>query len=194
MRPLIALLLILMPVLAGCDRQSVGNGQATPTPETNASAAAGSESASPYPGLDRSHRGEAAPDIAFLDPGDKQVSLADFRGKPLILNLWATWCAPCVKEMPTLDVLASQLGDKAQVVVLAQEPTDGREKVGAFFKKAGFKYLQPYLDADAAFSLGLGLNLPTTIAYDSMGRELWRLSGTMDWAGPDARALIDEAR
>lgn len=194
MRPLIALLLILAPVLAGCDRQSVGNGQAAPAGEPDAAAEAAGESAGSHAGLDRSHRGEAAPDIAFRDPRGKKVTLADFRGKPLVLNLWATWCAPCIKEMPTLDALAGQLGDKAQVLVLAQEPIDGREKVSAFFKKAGFKHLQPYLDAEAAFSLGLGLNLPTTIAYDSMGRELWRLSGTMDWAGPDARALIDEAR
>ncbi|WP_346770447.1 TlpA disulfide reductase family protein [Sphingomonas sp. AOB5] len=142
--------------------------------------------------LDRSHKGEAAPAIAFTTPGGAKGSMADFRGKPVLLNLWATWCVPCVKEMPTLDALAVSLGDKAQVVVLSQD-LDGAAKVTPFFEKAKFQKLQPYLDSDAAFSLSMAINLPTTILYDSNGKEVWRMLGGMDWTGQTARELVAEA-
>ncbi|WP_448662903.1 TlpA family protein disulfide reductase [Sphingomonas sp. CJ20] len=143
--------------------------------------------------MDRSHKGEAAPTIAFVDPSGAKVTLATFAGKPVLLNLWATWCAPCVKEMPTLDALAVQQAGKVQVVPLSQD-FGGAEKVAPYFAKAGFKALKPYLDADAAFSTTMALNLPTTILYDSAGKEVWRVAGDMDWTGAQAAALIAEAQ
>lgn len=194
MRPVIALLLAAA-LIGGCDRQSDNNRQAS---ETNA---ATSLAAAPVNEtvvveeigtLDRKQKGEAAPDIKFKAPDGSDITLASFKGKPVLLNLWATWCGPCVKEMPTLDALSEQLDGKVTVLVLSQD-LEGREKVDPFFAKSNFKRLQPYLDQNAAFSLGLGINLPTTILYDSNGKEVWRMLGGMDWTGETAKELIAEA-
>jgi thiol-disulfide isomerase/thioredoxin len=183
----------------GCDRKSPATQQANESASLSAPA--------PAPGtgpandavveevigtLDRSHKGEAAPATAFESPAGAPVTIAGFAGKPVLLNLWATWCVPCVKEMPTLDALAVSLGDGVQVLVVSQD-LDGARKVDPFFQKAGFQRLQPYLDKSAGLSIALGANLPTTILYDSGGREVWRMLGGMDWTGETARELIAEA-
>lgn len=196
MRPVIALLLLAALGIGGCDRQSSPGSQANETigtPAANAAEENATVEAEVIGTLDRSHRGESAPTIQFETPGGAKGSLADFRGKPVLLNLWATWCVPCVKEMPTLDALAVSLGDKAQVVVLSQD-LDGATKVTPFFQKAKFRKLLPYLDTQAEFSLSMGVNLPTTILYDSNGKEVWRMLGGMDWTGKTARELIAEAK
>lgn len=185
MRSTIALLLVAASLIGGCDRQSAPQQQAQ-----------GANVATPAPvapdKLDRSHKGEAAPAFAFADAGGAKRTLADFRGKPVLLNLWATWCAPCVKEMPTLDALAVRAGDRLQVVTVSQdfEPA----KVAPFFAERKFRKLQPFIDAETAFSTQMGVNLPATILYDSQGREVWRMLGDTDWAGEAAARLIAEAR
>ena len=194
MRPVIPFLLLAALAIGGCDKQSTAGSQANETIETPAANdAAGNEA---FAGeeigtLDRKHAGETAPALAFQGPNGAKTSLADFRGKPVLLNLWATWCAPCVKEMPTLDALSVTLGDSVTVLVLAE---DSAAKVDPFFQKAGFKRLQPFIDENSQVSLTMGLNLPTTILYDSNGREVWRMLGSMDWTGPTARELIAEAK
>ena len=187
MRSTIALLLVAAGLIGGCDRQSGPQQQAE-----GANAAAPASSAS-LDKIDRSHKGEAAPAFPFVDAGGKQRTLADFRGKPVLLNLWATWCAPCIKEMPTLDALAVREGDSLQVLTISQDGSESG-KVTEFFAKAKFRKLQPYIDSEMAFSLQLGLNLPATILYDSAGREVWRRMGDTDWAGDAAAKLIAEAR
>jgi thiol-disulfide isomerase/thioredoxin len=186
LRSTIALLLVAAGLIGGCDRQSGPTQQAE-----GANVAAAAPVA--IDKVDRSHKGEAAPDFAFVDGTGAKKTLADFRGKPVLLNLWATWCAPCVKEMPTLDALAMRAGDALQVLTISQDGQDPT-KVAPFFAKAKFRKLQPYIDADMAFSVQLGLNLPATILYDSAGREVWRRSGDTDWAGDAAAKLIAEAR
>ncbi len=185
MRSEIALLLLSATVISGCDRQSQAPQQANES-VANATAPA------PGPNIDRGHKGEAAPTTPFLNPNGAKVTLASFRGKPVLLNLWATWCAPCVKEMPTLDALAVARGDALKVLVVSQD-IEGAAKVTPFFAQAKFKALEPYLDPETGFSLGLGLNLPTTILFDAAGREVWRVTGGMEWDGPQAAALIAEA-
>ncbi len=198
-RPLIALLLVAGLVAGGCDRQS-------PKPEQAATAAQAPNSAAPAPAangaekivhetigtLDRSHMGEAAPAVAFTGPDGKAVKIADFKGKPVLLNLWATWCAPCVAEMPTLDTLAGTLDGKVRVLTVSQD-LEGADKVGPFFAKLHFAHLQPWLDKDAGLSLAYQANLPTTILFDSTGHEVWRMAGGMDWTGGAAADLIAEA-
>ena len=192
-RPLILLLLIIPMMTSGCDRQSAAPEQANaaaplaaPTPaETTVRETIGT--------LDRSHKGEAAAPLPFMDPIGKVVTLASFAGKPVLLNLWATWCAPCVAEMPTLDRLAGSLGGKATVLAVSQD-LEGAAKVDPFFKNAAFKHLQPYRDPQAALSTGYQANLPTTILYDSTGHEVWRMAGGMDWTGSKAAELIAEAK
>ncbi|RYE01404.1 MAG: TlpA family protein disulfide reductase, partial [Sphingomonadales bacterium] len=159
LRPTIVILLSAALAIGGCDRQSGAPGQANeslPASNTAASADKGT--------LDRSHKGEAAPAIPFTDPSGKRITLADFAGKPVLLNLWATWCAPCVHEMPTLDALAVAKGDALHVVTISQD-LKGAEIVAPFFEKAKFQKLRPYLDTDIAWSMTLGANLPMTILY-----------------------------
>jgi thiol-disulfide isomerase/thioredoxin len=143
--------------------------------------------------LDRSHAGTPAPGAWFKDPHDDPASFEDFRGKPLLVNLWATWCAPCVAEMPTLDALAGREGDRLRVLALSED-LDGRAKVETFFAARDFANLEPYLDPQLEIMAALGVStLPTTILYDSAGRELWRVTGIEDWESERAAALIGEA-
>ena len=144
-------------------------------------------------GLDRSHAGSAAPKLLFQDPAGEPASIADFKGKPVLLNLWATWCAPCVAEMPTLDALAAR--DKEIEVLTVSQDFDGQEKVDAFFAGRNFRMLEPYIDPELSLMTQLKIStLPTTILYDAEGREVWRMTGMEDWQGPRAAALIAEAK
>ncbi len=190
MRSTIALLLVAAGLIGGCDRQS-GPQQQAEGANVAADAAAPAAPAA-LDKLDRSHKGEAAPAFPFVDAAGKQRTLADFRGKPVLFNLWATWCAPCVKEMPTLDALAVREGDRLQVVTVSQDFDPA--KVAPFFAERKFRKLQPYIDAETVFATKLGVNLPTTILYDSAGREVWRKQGDSDWAGEAAAKAIAEAR
>jgi thiol-disulfide isomerase/thioredoxin len=142
--------------------------------------------------LDRSFAGTPAPRSIFQDPAGEAITLADFRGKPLLVNLWATWCPPCVAEMPTLDALA---GARPDLQVLAvSEDLNGKDKVDAFFAQRQFSKLQPYLDPELSLMLELRVStLPTTILYDASGREVWRMTGMEDWEGERAAELINEA-
>lgn len=194
MRSAISLLLLGTLAIAGCDKRSGPAQQANETiPAANAaSEAAPAAAVADKGGVDRSHKGEAMREYAFVDPAGKRTNLSAYKGKPVLLNLWATWCIPCRAEMPTLDALAGQKGDALRVITLSQD-FKGREVVDPYFAKAGFKHLQPWTDTDAAFSIGLEVNLPTTILFDSAGKEVWRVSGEMDWAGAKAAALLAEA-
>lgn len=198
-RPLIVILLMMPLLTGGCDRQSNAPEQANAAtsaalpdgvPTEAARSPAGPEAMGV---LDRSHKGEAASDLQFIDPAGKPVTIASFAGKPVLLNLWATWCAPCVAEMPTLDGLADRLDGQLTVLAVSQD-LEGAAKVDPFFRNAQFKRLQPYRDPQAALSIAYQANLPTTILFDSQGREVWRMLGGVNWAGDTATALVDEAR
>lgn len=143
--------------------------------------------------VDISHAGKDAPAIPFEGPDGGPATLASFRGKPLIVNLWATWCAPCVKEMPTLDELAVREKDRIQLIVVSMD-MGGRREVDPYFAKAKFKALLPYLDKQNVLMEALASDtLPTTIFYDAAGKEQWRVRGSMDWAGERAKTLIEGA-
>lgn len=128
------------------------------------------------------------PDVAFQHPDGRPARLADFRGRPVLLNLWATWCAPCIAELPTLNAVAATPG----LTVLAVSQDTQPEKVAPFLAQRGLKALQPYRDPRLALSVALAANLPTTVFYGADGRERWRLTGGFDWAGAPARALLAE--
>ena len=203
LRPLILCLLMVPLIVGGCDRQSSAPEQANAPKQINTDAAMPDEVSAPSGAgtgaskamgvLDRQHHGEAASTLQFIDPAGKPVRLADFAGKPVLLNLWATWCAPCVAEMPTLDALAARLGGKVTVLAVSQD-LEGAAKVDPFFKNAQFRALKPYRDPQAALSIAYQANLPTTILYDASGHEVWRMLGGMDWTGPQAAALVAEAK
>lgn len=156
--------------------------------------AAPAKPAAPREGaVDRSHAGEPAPSFTVQDAKGTYVALSSFAGKPVLLNLWATWCAPCVKELPALDALAGTLGPQVTVLAVSQDQ-EGMAKVGPFLAQGGYKHLKPMLDTDAKISLGFKANLPTTIMFDSQGREVWRVAGGRDWTDAESRALVAEAR
>jgi len=153
---------------------------------------AGPKEAAPTGRLDRSHAGSRAPATAFENPDGDPARLADFRGKPLLVNLWATWCGPCIVEMPTLDALAAREGERLQVLTISED-LDGRDRVEAFFAKQGYRHLETWLDPQMALMPALKVDtLPTTILYDARGREVWRVVGMEDWQSGRAAVLIKE--
>ena len=138
--------------------------------------------------IDRSHKGEVAPAVSFGDAQDKPTTIASFKGKPVLVNLWATWCGPCVAEMPTLEKAAATF----HIAAISQDKDRGT--VAAYFAKKGFTRLQPYLDSKVGLSIAFNASLPTSILYDSTGHEVWRMVGGMDWTTPSAQALLAEAK
>lgn len=161
-------------------------------PTTSETVAEASEPGAP--GLDRSQRGKPAPAAAFKDPAGAEVTLAQFRGRPLLVNLWASWCVPCVKELPTLDRLAAGGGKSGLKVLAVSQDMGPHASVTAFLAKHRIARLEPYQDPAMALSGALGAQiLPTTILYDRDGRELWRFVGDLDWNGPEAARLLAEA-
>jgi thiol-disulfide isomerase/thioredoxin len=142
--------------------------------------------------VDRSRAGMNAPDTKFQDPDGEAASLTEFRGTPVLLNLWATWCAPCVKELPTLDALGQREGKRLEVLTVSQD-MEGRAKVEAFLAAGKFRTLEAWLDPEMALMAELGVStLPTTIFYDASGREVWRVAGDKDWSGAEAAKLLAE--
>jgi thiol-disulfide isomerase/thioredoxin len=183
MRPIFLALL----VLGGCGQSSESD-QALP----DQPGWAGPKPSAPTGRLDRSHAGQAAPATAFEDPDGAKAALADFRGRPLLVNLWATWCAPCVAEMPTLDALAARESRRLKVLTVSQD-LNGRDRVEAFFAKQGYRNLETWLDPNMALMGALEVDtLPTTILYDSQGREVWRMVGMEDWDSGRAALLLKE--
>lgn len=132
------------------------------------------------------------PNLQFQDASGKQRSLGDFRGKVVLLNIWATWCAPCREEMPALDRLQATLGGPAFEVVALSIDQQGPQVVRRFFDGVGIKSLQPYIDptAQAAFKLAT-VGVPATLLIDRSGREVWRRVGPAKW---DAAEMVEDLR
>jgi thiol-disulfide isomerase/thioredoxin len=132
----------------------------------------------------------AVPDMAFLT-ADGETSLAAFRGKVVVLNFWATWCAPCVREMPSLDRLQVMLGGDDFAVVALSEDRGGMPLVVRFYDKYGLENLARYLDPMGRAAAALGVvGMPTTLVIDAEGREIGRIVGPAEWDSPAALALI----
>lgn len=132
-----------------------------------------------------------APEVAFADDGGKVVRFADFRGKVVLLNLWATWCVPCVKEMPALDRLQAALGAEGLEVIALSQDRDGVPAVVRFYEKYDFGNLAIYVDPKAAVATSLKIGvLPTSLLIDREGRLVGQLVGAAEWDAPEAQALI----
>ncbi|SDO30999.1 Thiol-disulfide isomerase or thioredoxin [Filomicrobium insigne] len=130
-------------------------------------------------------------DVSFKDGTGQSLTLADFKGKTILLNLWATWCAPCREETPALDRLQNQLGsDKFEVVALSVD-RGGAEKSQQFLDKINVQSLTLYVDEKAGSSSVLKvIGMPTTLLIDADGREIGRLVGPAEWDSADAVRLI----
>src|SRR5690606_15475352 len=174
-------------VVAGCDRQS-----AEPAQQEEIAEPAGDAELTGK--LDRSFAGEPMPEGELLDPSGGRLTLAELTGKPTLVNLWATWCAPCVIEMPLLDRLAGELGDSVRVLTISED-MNGAEAVGPFFAERNFAHLPQWMDPqnDLAIAYGGGAALPLTVLYDAEGKEVWRGMGGYHWDSAEARELIAEA-
>ena len=188
---LIALSSIVL--LAACDTATEADTQS----ETDIAAPiAGDDGPPPLPGqIDRARAGSQLPEFSFQDPQGNTLDSADLKGTPVLLNLWATWCAPCRKEMPLLDNLADELGDDVRVLTISQDSEDDQEKVVEFFKRGGLRNLEQWLDpkSDLGVKFAQGNLLPTTILFDENGEELLRVAGDFEWDGEEAIAAIREA-
>jgi thiol-disulfide isomerase/thioredoxin len=134
-----------------------------------------------------------APVNSFYDGSGKSLRIADLKGKVVVLNLWATWCGPCVTEMPTLAKLAAEYqGKDVAVVALSVDNEKAKEKAKLFI--AQHAPLAFYNDPNMKFPFALNPpapGMPTTIIYGRDGLERARISGAADWAGADAKAVID---
>ena len=131
------------------------------------------------------------PHTAFLDEAGQDLTLGAFTGKYVLLNFWATWCAPCREEMPSLDALQEEFGgDRFQVVTVAT----GRDRPAAirrFFDDIGVTALPRYRDASQALARQMGVfGLPVSVILDANGAEIARLQGGADWSSDSARAIV----
>ncbi len=138
------------------------------------------------------------PALSFKDASGADKSLSDFRGRVVLLNLWATWCVPCRKEMPALDALEQKLGGPDFQVVAVNIDTRDAEKPKAFLKEIGVSKLAYYADPSAKTfqdlkAIGRAFGMPTTLLVDPAGCEIGTIAGPAEWASEDAVKLIEAA-
>jgi len=185
MRRIALISLTVLAALGGCHKQAAPEPQAVeaqPAVQTPAPAAPNMAQA-----------GKPIPTAEIKNNDSQPAKLSDLKGKPLLVNLWATWCVPCIKELPTLDALAGRDAGKLQVV-LVNEDLEGARVVAPFLQKQPLKNSKPWLDTANALMIPLKVaSLPTTILYDANGKEVLRVDRDLDWTGPEAKALLAKA-
>ena len=185
MRVVIATLLLTVSLQACGSKTPATDGNAdTAKPGTPQASAAATVA------VDRSHAGTPAPTFAFEARGGAIKHMANFGGKPVLVNLWASWCAPCVAELPALDTLASAKAETLTVLAISQD-MEGWKAVDKRFKPNAFAKLTPYLDQPNNFALAVGAKgLPVSILYDAAGKEVWRVARPLEWNSAEVRALL----
>ena len=183
MRLIVTLLLAASAtMISGCDRQKADAPQA---PAADAQEAKG---------VDRSHKGEAAPTVKFKNPDGGDFDLAKLRGTPVLVNLWASWCAPCIKELPTLHQLEQAQANEGKLGIIAvSQDTGPQGSVEAFLAERDIGRFAAYHDPDMNLTSALNVQvMPTTILYDAGGKEVWRYVGDLDWTSAEAAKLLAE--
>ncbi len=147
-------------------------------------------------GFDLSFAGKTAPEIPLERNAEGETTTIDAirqanPGRKILVNLWATWCVPCLKELPTLDALAAATDGKLLVVPISQD-MEGWRKVTDAFTAEKYPHLETLVESKMQFGFELGAKgLPITILYDEQGREVWRYLGDRDWTSAESRAEID---
>ena len=133
----------------------------------------------------------ALPELSFTDEEGTRKSVADFAGKGLVVNFWATWCAPCVEEMPSLDRLQELVEREGILVLPLSSDRGGASQVRGFYARTRVRNLDIWLDPQGAAGRALGVRgLPTTLVLDRQGREVARLEGSADWSAPEKLEAI----
>ncbi len=136
---------------------------------------------------------QAVPELAFTSTDGKPHRLSEWRGKVVLLNLWATWCAPCKVEMPSLDRLQAKFGGDAFAVLALSVDRTGTGKPAEFFSENNITHLAVYNDSESAATAALRASgLPVSLMLDAQGREVARLTGPADWDSPAAIAKVEE--
>ncbi len=131
------------------------------------------------------------PEITFYDEGGQAHGIGEFKGHGMVVNLWATWCVPCVAEMPALAALARALAPADIAVMPLSSDRGGADAVRSFFAQHGIAGLPVLLDPKGAVQRALGVQgIPVTVLVDREGRERARLEGAADWATPAAIARV----
>ncbi len=134
----------------------------------------------------------AAPQSVFLDERGNEVTFSDFKGKVILVNLWATWCAPCIKEMPDLNDLQKAMEGTNFQIILISENQDGIESSIKFLKDNNISHLKTYIDPKRKIARTLKANaLPTSVLFDQNGNEVGRLVGPALWNSEDAMNMIN---
>ncbi len=131
------------------------------------------------------------PELRFVDGEGRPLTLADFRGKVILLNIWATWCIPCLREMPTLDRLQAKLGGPRFEVVVLSIDIGGVSVVKKFYRALRLEALGIYVDKTTRARTALGITgIPTTLLIDRQGREIGRFTGPAEWDSKEAIKTI----
>jgi len=134
----------------------------------------------------------AVPDLPFLKADDSEGALSEYRGRFVLLNFWATWCAPCRHEMPALNMLQARLGGADFQVVTLATGRNPPQAIRRFFEEENLTVLTRHRDIDQRIAREMGVfGLPISVILDREGREIGRLRGDADWASPEAFALIE---
>lgn len=146
--------------------------------------------------MDFTFKGQKAPSDTFLAPDGAKISLEDFEGKTILVNVWATWCSPCEREMPSLAALQTAKSEEAfQVIPLSIDEIEERKFATGQLKKLSGGALEFYQAETLGITYSLGVTgFPTTILYDDKGYEIARYLGDTDWSGYEAIAFIDAAQ
>jgi thiol-disulfide isomerase/thioredoxin len=139
------------------------------------------------------------PELSFQGGDGRQYQLKDWRGRFVLLNLWATWCVPCRKEMPALDVLETRLGGQDFQVVAVNIDTRDPDKPKAWLKEVGINRLAYFADPQAKVfqdlkAAGRAFGMPTTLLIDPQGCEIANLAGPSEWASDDALKVVEAAK
>ncbi|MER2520023.1 MAG: TlpA disulfide reductase family protein [Bdellovibrionales bacterium] len=138
-------------------------------------------------------RPRPAPIFTFKDESGQSLTLKDFKGRFVLLNLWATWCASCVSEMPSLEALQRHFDPSRLTVVALSVDRNGLAAVQSFYRRHDISGLTPYLDPESLSINALDAHfLPTTLLIDAQGREVGRIKGSVDWSAPEVIKYIEE--
>jgi len=168
-------------VLAAAARAGAAAGQPAPAPRSGGGDRGAAHKLALPPKATRAQAGTAAPAAEFADERGAKQTLAAYRGRPVLVNLWATWCVPCIAELPTLDRLQARTGKRLKVLAISQD-LGGWRDIRRFAKPGLFPALDFRSDKDTNFAVALkAAGLPMTVLYDANGRELWRVNGSVEW-------------
>jgi thiol-disulfide isomerase/thioredoxin len=133
----------------------------------------------------------SAPEVSLADPAGQTIELSELRGKPVLVNLWATWCEPCLREVPSLERLQSRFGERIAVLAVSED-RGGNKTVEPFIAKLGLKSVKVYIDPKSEVGHAFGTRgLPTSFLIDREGKVLGRVEGAAEWDSPKILGVLE---